>query len=478
MDTTRRVVRNALVLLASDLVRIALGLVVTAAVARRLGGAPLGDLAYMLALVSMLTVIADAGLSQFYARAAQTDRGGALLGVVLTVRIIASTAAAGGLALYAAMAAPSLRPVLYLGGLLVWMTAVPSWVGAFFRAREQMAPEGIAKVLGSMLTAVGVLAVTGGGFGVPGVAGVMVGVSVLVGTALLGVGLARMPRPIVLRQPLPEYGRILREAWPFAALAILGTIYFRIDGVMLYALRGRDALGQYSAAYRVMETALLVPWVLSASALPPVVRHLQTRTAEVIRASRQALHLLFAISVPLAVLGAVLAPELFRLLYGPAFAEAAGIFRILAFTLIAVFASAVTSTLIAAGPRPMVNAWLALLMVIENVGLNLVVIPRWGGAGAAAATLITETTGLVLGTLYVRWTLAPLAYLGFAVRPALGALAAAGTALLYPSVAVIPFAALVYVGVMWLSGGLTTSDLSFIRAVFTRAHPTLRTGDA
>lgn len=478
MRTARRVFRNALVLLTSDLARVAFGLLLIAVVARRLGGAALGELSYMLALVSILTVITDVGLSQFYVRAAQSDPSGATLGSVLALRLIAGTVGAAGLAVYAAMTSPSLRPLLLLGSLLLWVSVVPSWVTTFLRAREQMATEGVVKVASSALTAAGALAVTSWGFGVLAVAGVMAGVSIVAGVVLAVVGLARMPRPLVLLQAPPVYGRMLREAWPFAALAILGTIYFRVDSVMLFVLRGQEALGQYSAAYRVMEAALLVPWVLSASALPSVVRHLNVRTAEVIQASRQALHFLFVVSVPSAALGAVLAPQLFRLLYGPAFAEAAAIFRILAFTLIAVFASAVTSTLIAAGPRPMVNAWIALLMVVENVGLNVAVIPRWSGAGAAMATLVTETTGLVIGTLYLRRTLVPLRYLGFAAKPTLGALAAAAMAMLYPSLLVIPICAMVYLAVMWLTRGITGVNVSFVRALLARSHPVLGAGDA
>ncbi len=477
MRTARRVFRNALVLLGTDLVRIAFGLLVTAAVARRLGGAALGELSYMLALVGILTVITDAGMSQFYVRAAQRDPGGGTLGAVLVVRLLTAMAGAAGLALYAIVAS-SLRPVLLLGSAMLWVSVVPSWVIAYLRAREQMSLEGTVRVAGSVATAAGVLGVLWQGGGVAAVAAVMVVVSIVTGAFLFWVGWQRMPRPIPLKQAVAVYRRILTEAWPFAALAILGTLYFRIDSVMLFALRGQAALGQYSAAYRVMEAALLLPWVLSASALPPVARYLSTRAGEVVQASRRVLHFLFVVSVPAAALGATLAPALFRLLYGPEFAEAAGIFRILAFTLIAVFASSVTSTLIGAGPRPMVNAGIALIMVVENVGLNLAVIPRWSGIGAAAATLVTESTGLVLGTLYLRRVMPPFRFLDFAVKPAVAAGTAVATALWYPSLVVLPVAVAVYVSVLWLSRGITAADVDFVRALLGRAHPMLRPGDA
>ncbi len=478
MQTARRVFRNTLVLFGADLARILFGLLVTAAVARQLGSARLGELSYMLALVAILTVVADTGMSQFYVRAAQHDQRGTTLGATLALRLLMSTVASVGLAFYAAVVPVSLRSLLYLGSVMLWVSALPAWVTAYLRAREQMGVESAVRVAGSVVTAAGVLWVLRYGGTTTAVAAVMVVMSVATGTLLLGAGLSRMPRPIPLVQAPAVYRRILGEAWPFAALAILGTLYFRIDSLMLFALQGRAALGQYSAAYRVMEAGLLLPWILSASALPPVTRYLSTRAGEVVQASRRLLHFLFVVSVPGAALGATLAPALFRLLYGPQFAEAAGIFRILAFTLIAVFASSVTSTLIAAGPRPMVNASIALIMMVENVGLNLVVIPRWSGAGAAVATLVTESTGLVLGLLYLRRVMPPLRLLDFAVKPVIAAGTAAAAALWYPSLAVLPVAVIVYVGVMWLSRGITADDVTFVRALLGHVQPVLRPGDA
>jgi len=341
-----------------------------------------------------------------------------------------------------------------------------------------MGVESIVRVVGSVLTAGGVLGALWKGEGVNAVAAVIAGVSMLTGILLLGVARLKKPLPIPLFQAQAVYRAIVREAWPFAALAILGTLYFRIDGVMLFAFRGQAALGQYSAAYRVMEALLMFPWIVSASALPPMARYLSTRTGEVLQASRRVLHFSFVVSVPAAVLGTALAPTLFQILYGPQFAESARVFRILAFTLIAVFASSVTSTLIAAGPKPVVNTGIALIMLVANVALNLVAIPHWSGAGAAAATVITESTGLLLGVLYLRRIMPPLRLLELAAKPAIAAGVAAPVILWHPSFTVLPVAIAIYLGVMWLSHGINAADVTFIRALLGRTRTALRSSDA
>ncbi len=468
--------RNALVLLSADLIRIGFGIALTAVVARRLGAGPLGALAYMLALVNILAVIGDAGLSQFYIRAAQHDRGRDTLGAILLLRLVAGTLMAAGLVVYSTFVPdPDLRPLLLLGGMLLWQGIVTAWATAFLRARERMHSEGMTKVVSSILTLAGAVIVIRQGYGIVAVAAVMAGVSLLQGGYLFWVSLRLISSPLRLAYAPAVYGQVLGAAWPFAALALLGTIYFRIDSVMLFAMRGRDALGQYSAAYRVMEAGLLVPWVLSTSALPSVVRGLTTSPAEVLGASRRALHFLFAISIPLAVLGAVLAPQAFPLLYGSGFAEGAAVFRVLAFTLVAVYASSVTSTLIAAGPRPIVNAAIALIMVVENVALNFVVIPLWSGIGAAVATLATEVTGLILGSFYLRRVLGGPRYGGLLLKPLLGAACAGFVALQVPELGILPASVAVYLAVLWLSHDFSGADATFLRSLVTRAQPAVWT---
>lgn len=450
----------------------------TVVIARRLGSADLGQFTYMVSLVAILDVIADLGLSAFYIREAHLGRNDTLAGVVLGTRLVSGVLAGTCLATYAALVRldHSLATLLFLGSLLLVLGAFPSFVAAVLRAKELMVYEAMTKVVGALVNTAGATLLVLAGWGIVSVAVAMVGVAC--GTLVFYGWLASryMPRPLRLRRSVAVYAATLRSAWPFAGLAILVVIYFRIDSLMLFALKGQTALGQYGAAYRLMEAALLVPLTLAGSALPTVARFLQARTDHVLTASTKAIHFLSILSMPAAVFGAIFAPQAFLLLYGAGFEEASRIFRVLVFTLIAVFASSVTSNIITASSRPVVNMYIAGVMVVLNVSLNFLFIPQWSGMGAAAATVITEATGLILGTLYIRRRIAPFAYSGALLKPALASLLVGALVMLFPLFAALPLYVVCYLGVLWFMRGLTSEDLNLLKQLLSRPRAALLPG--
>ncbi len=480
MTPIRRIFTNTLLLLGSELVRVAFGLGLTIIIARHLGSTELGKFAYMTSLVGILTAFIDLGLTAFYVREAQRPEGQAVLGAIVWIRSLAGLVVCAALAIYAlSVFDRTLSTLLFLGSLLLLLGVIPGTVTAVLRGQEKMIYESWAKVGSSLLTAVGGILVVLSGGGIANVAAVMTAVAAAMLIYYVWLGHQHFPRPFQLRVSRAVFAKVAHGAWPFASLSLLVMIYFRVDSLMLFALRGQEALGQYSAAYRVLETGLLLPWMMSASALPPIARYLQVRTSDVIRVSLKTMQFMLALAVPTAVFGSIFASRLFTLVYGLAFVEAAHIFQVLAFALVAVYGASVTSTLISAGARPIVNTAIALLMVILNVGLNLMWIPRWGGMGAAAATVVTEWTGLLSGTLYILRFVGPLHYFRFLVRPIAAAVAAGVIGLVVPSLAALPICVVIYAAILWVSGGMTRGDLAFLRTlVFPPKQPARVAGES
>lgn len=478
MSTARRIFWNTALLLGADIARLLIGLLLTPVIARVLGSAQLGQFTYVMSLLGILGVVGDFGLSAFYIRQSQHGMSPRLAGTVLGTRIVVGSFVAAGLAIYTVLYAErSVRTLLLLGSVLLITGIYPAFVTAALRAHELMVYEGMIKVISIILSTSGGIAAVLAGWGVIGVVWVMVILGAATIVVSVALALRYVPRP-ALWQPLAAYVATWRGAWPFASLAILVVIYFRIDSIMLFAMKGQAALGQYGAAYRLMEAGLLIPLTLAGTALPSVARLLSERTDDVIRASERAIQFLTVVSIPAAVFGAILAPQLVTILYGPGFTEAAGVLRILVFTLIAVFASSVTSSLITGSAHPEINTYIAAIMVVLNVALNLYLIPQWSGLGAAAATVATETTGLALGTVYIRRRIAPLSYVGAFVKPTVAALAVAAVIPQHASIAVLlPVYVPAYLGVLWVIRGVSREDLDFLRDLLRRPHAALLPGN-
>lgn len=252
-----------------------------------------------------------------------------------------------------------------------------------------------------------------------GVAGFGPFLAVHCGTLALGnVALHLLARPRLPARPTAPAPGILRAALPLAALGLCQQSYFYVDNLFLRSLAGAEELGRYNAAVRLFAWLAFFAAFATTSALPWLAR--RAHEGDLGRA-------LTALAQPLLLLAALAAgalwpwcAEILTLVYGAEFAVAATSLRWLLLALVAVYAGAPFLTALLAAARARSALGVAALALLVNVLANLVLVPRLGGAGAAAATLLTEVTVLALALLVLRgmraapagragaWLLAPL----------------------------------------------------------------------
>jgi O-antigen/teichoic acid export membrane protein len=69
---------------------------------------------------------------------------------------------------------------------------------------------------------------------------------------------------------------ILKESWPLFLTSVFVIIFMRIDQIMLFYMKGTEAVGYYSAAVRIVETLSIIPLAFMTSVFPtPYVRIFQ-----------------------------------------------------------------------------------------------------------------------------------------------------------------------------------------------------------
>jgi O-antigen/teichoic acid export membrane protein len=176
----------------------------------------------------------------------------------------------------------------------------------------------------------------------------------------------------------------------FAVSAVLGALgllgmFYQKAGLLLFSTLGGAALtGLYSSALRVVEAAKLVHLAVLTALYP---RMAQPESAGAVWLS---FRWLLAWALALAVGLSLLAAPVVNLLYGAAFASAAPILCILAWTLVPYTVSAFLSLAFVASHRPRAVGW-ALTVSLTGLGFfSLCWIPAYGLSGAAWATLSAE----------------------------------------------------------------------------------------
>lgn len=220
----------------------------------------------------------------------------------------------------------------------------------------------------------------------------------LIGAVVAIVALARhgvLGRRLLVRSP----GQCVSALRPYLAFALLtyGTISLthlvrRVDVLLVDGYRGSGAAGIYAVAVQVSDLLLVVPGALGFLVFRLGARSTTGHWAAILRTLRWTVGL----SVVLALAAGALAAPLVERVFGTSYSAAVTPLRLLLPGAALLALQSVISNYIAARGRPrrVLFAWLAGAVV--GIGLDIVVIPIYGVAGAAAASSISYLVVLVL----------------------------------------------------------------------------------
>ncbi len=190
---------------------------------------------------------------------------------------------------------------------------------------------------------------------------------------------------------------MFKRSIPYALTVLLMALYTRSDVVMLERLlpEGAAQAGIYAGGYRLLDAANMMGFLLAGLLLPMFSRLLGNR--EDIRPLFDlAMRLVFVVALSVGTTAFVFQVEITELLYREATPYWGLVLGWLMLTFIATSLSYVYGPLITAGNMiARLNRYYAYSILL-NVALNLLLIFRFGAAGAAFATLLTQSFVLLV----------------------------------------------------------------------------------
>lgn len=222
---------------------------------------------------------------------------------------------------------------------------------------------------------------------------VAMAMQLLAGVIVLGVAVLWIRRRLPpglgsLAEPPPTTGW-LRRAMPFALIGGAAVLTNQTDIVMLGWFRSEAEVGAYRIA---QQGGLLTLFVLQAahSVLGPTFGKLyaQSRIADLRAHFRWATLMVFAATIPPAVVLMVFAREIVDAVFGAAYVLAAGPLAILVAGYLINVALGPVGLLLQMSGRERVTAWVLWATVVLNALLNVVLIPAYGVHGGAVATAV------------------------------------------------------------------------------------------
>jgi len=369
--------------------------------ARKLSVTSFGRFNFIVTFAAIFNVLMDFGLDVVVAkRVALSPRGMGFLRPLVRFKI-QWVALVYGIFLAVSIPVSRGRPLMpfLLAGVAVAFYSFLVFLFGIFRGEEDLHLEAVSTLAHKVVFLVFAFALVEWGFSLSGVFGSQAAAGALVLAAAAGYAWKRY-QPFFEKSPDPGFNvqkTLLREALPLLFVSLFTLIYFRIDTLMLSFMMKDYAVGIYSAAYKLMEGAILVPAAFMTAFFPGLARAAREGTQAFRAKVKIALFILGGLGVTLAAVLGLGADWIIPFFWGPNYFESVTLLRILAASLLVIhFNYLVTQSAVALNAERTYGI-VVVVAAFLNVFLNLWLIPRYGAVGAAATTLMTEMTlGLVL----------------------------------------------------------------------------------
>lgn len=372
-------------------VNLALGVLVTALVARQLGSAGYGQWSTIIAIIALVGYFASFGMETVAVREAARDpeHEHEWLGAVMLVRFYM----VGPVIVLSALAVLLLHHShqMLIAGLILVVTMPFNGVGALqlvFQLRVNNRVPMLVLTLRSVLwaAAVGVIYWRGGTM-------VALAIALTVTNAVGSLVQALAALRAAPRRPRPSrerIGTLLRHGLPIGISGVLVICYARIDQLIVFSLRGSRPAGLYASVYNVLETAHFIPISILTTLAPIMAASWPGNRARLLRTARMSTEVMAIASFGALAFAWVAATPLVRLFFGAEFVKAAPALPVLGAAFIFICFGYLNDNLLVILELQRRRLLISLAALLFNVAGNLILVPIYGFMAAAWMTLATE----------------------------------------------------------------------------------------
>ena len=393
LGSLRRIARNAVSILTSDVLNRATTFVMYALVARHLGPFQFGQLSLALTLFYTFQVLAVAGLKTLIVREVakhreQTDRY--LVNGSLVV-IFFSFLALGLMALFVKLMgyAPETSTVILLLSLGLLPYSITAICEGVFQAWERMHFIAMANVPANIVKVGMVYLLLSQGYQVRHLVILIlltyVGIAVIEWTVMLRF----ITRPR-LQVDLSFGAGMVRSTLTFLGIDVIIAVWASLTTLLLSRLATETEVGLFSAATQLMVPVALIFQSVVMSVFPIMCRRFEPSFTGLKQIAEQLVELLLIIALPTAVGIYFIADSALLLLYGDeSFLEAVPVLRVVIWILVLRALTTALGQVLLASLRERITLRIVAVNTLISFVMGLLLIGRFGLMGAAVTVLLT-----------------------------------------------------------------------------------------
>lgn len=389
--SARRAAGDVILQVIARVLNALLGVAVTIVLVRGLEPRGFGDWSTLQSIVTIVGYLGIVGLNEVAVRQAamHPEDEGAWISALFSLMLIISVPVTV-VALVVGVAITH-GPAAHVAAILLSFTCLVNAFGAVrvvFQLRIRNSWSAGFELANGILWAVGVFAVAALGGGLVAFAAAFLAAMVIVNVAQFAVAIPQFQ--LRLRGTRRAMRELIVMGVPFAIASLLYLGYTQVDQVLVFQFAGAREAGLFGVANRVLDRALVIPASILATLFPMLAAAYGVDMARLRGLVQTATEVLLTATLPLVCLVAVIATPLLRLMFGAQFAAAGPALSILMIVYaISAFSYMAGDLVIVLRMQRRYIAY-ATAGLVANVGLNALLIPRYGFIAAAWVNVISE----------------------------------------------------------------------------------------
>lgn len=194
-----------------------------------------------------------------------------------------------------------------------------------------------------------------------------------------------------LKINLKQWSVIIKKSFVFLLIGLLVGFYSKADVLILNFLKGKQAVGIYSAGYRFLDALMFIVTSYNISSIPLFSKLAKEKKGNIfVNKIKKDVVLVFFIGILIALGFYFLGPIILPILFKSTYFQSIQVLRIIIFALPLILLTSVFLNSLYALNKAKTVIYIFLFQLIFNIGFNYLLIPKFSFFASAYITIIGE----------------------------------------------------------------------------------------
>lgn len=203
-------------------------------------------------------------------------------------------------------------------------------------------------------------------------------------------------KPPLVRPKMAIVKSKVKQAFPYALLIVLMTLYTRIDGIILKNLAGVDEASYYAQAYRLIDALYMFAMVFAGLLFPMFSKMITVNPQEIKPLVSQASRLLLGSSIAFIVFSYLQGGLLMDLIYAHPAVDSGITLFLLSIAFFGMASNLIYGSLLTANGSLKALNIISFCGLVFNVMMNLLLIPKVLNGGAVVVAAVAALTQILV----------------------------------------------------------------------------------